>query len=302
MAKIAYKTIKFTAERLEAINFVANLVEEYAREKIRATARTIYYQLVTINMVTNEPKSYQWVTSLINDARLAGLIDWDHIVDMTREVDEPSQWDDPAEAMDSLAYWYRVPKWDNQEFYPVVLIEKDALKGVMAHTCRSYQVPLLSCRGYPSQTVMQDLATRLGHRVDSGQTPVVLYFGDHDPSGLNMTPDIEGRLEMFIGEGVEVKRMALNMDQVELYNPPPNPAKINDPRAKEYLRVHGPKSWELDALKPAVLRELLEVELYGLRDDGKYEEALEQEREGQRQLNLVKDNWERTIEYLDNEE
>ena len=55
----------------------------------------------------------------------------------------------------------------------------------------------------------------------------------------------------------EVVPIALTREQIRQYNPPPNPAKITDPRAKDFIALHGNTSWEVDALKPEVLNRLL---------------------------------------------
>lgn len=301
MPKIEYKKIKFTPDRLDIILFINGLVQEYARERMQVTARTIYYRLVTMNRVKNSLKSYKWVASLINDGRIAGIIDWNHITDMTREVWEPSEWDSPEDSMQASVYWYRIPKWDNQDYYPMVLIEKDALKGVFMRPCNEYQVPLLSCRGYNSQTEMWKLAQRLERRIEAGQQPIVFHFGDHDPSGVNMTEDIIKRLEFFVGESVEVRRIALTTDQIHEFNPPPNPAKIKDPRARAYIAEHGESSWELDALDPYTLRNLLVENIESVRDEDKLAESVAEEEEGKRIMLKVTAHWGEVVDWIESE-
>lgn len=72
-----------------------------------------------------------------------------------------------------------------------------------------------------------------------------------------MVRDIHDRLDMFLAS-VEVNKVALTMDQVEQYDPPPNPAKLTDSRAASYIAEHGEYSWEVDALPPDVLHNLIE--------------------------------------------
>lgn len=105
----------------------------------------------------------------------------------------------------------------------------------------------------------------------------VLYLGDHDPSGIDMTRDVRERLEMFSRSSFDVKRLALNMDQVEMWNPPENPAKTTDSRYEAYLLEFGESSWELDAVDPATLGGLVIKAVASLRDDELYEAALERE-------------------------
>lgn len=120
--------------------------------------------------------------------------------------------------------------------------------------------------------------------VDNGKTPVIIHLGDHDPSGIDMTRDIAERLALFSGHSVEVNRIALNKNQIEIYNPPPNPAKLTDSRANGYIQLHGYSSWELDALDPDVLSDLVEDAVLELRNDELWEEMVEEENKGKARL------------------
>jgi hypothetical protein len=104
----------------------------------------------------------------------------------------------------------------------------------------------------------------------------LLYLGDHDPSGEDMVRDIEERLGMF-GCELVVKKLALTMDQVEEHKPPPNPAKMTDPRAAEYVDKHGATSWEVDALPPDVLDDTIRQELDEIVDRELMDAVVEQE-------------------------
>lgn len=96
----------------------------------------------------------------------------------------------------------------------------------------------------------------------------MIYFGDHDPSGIDMTRDVLERLSLFSDiTPIEVHRIALNMDQVEELNPPENPAKLTDSRASSYVAKFGDSSWELDAVEPAELARLVEAKVLEFRDE-----------------------------------
>jgi hypothetical protein len=113
--------------------------------------------------------------------------------------------------------------------------------------------------------------------LNKGQRPVILHLGDHDPSGLDMTRDLSERLALFCGQEIEVRRLALNLDQVQQYNPPPNPAKTEDSRYPGYASQFGDESWELDALDPTVLAALVSDAIAELRDPEMWAEAIEEE-------------------------
>lgn len=292
MPKIEYVPKVFTSAHLDIIATADRICRDYANQGFDLTLRQLYYQFVARGHIANKQTEYKRLGSIINDARLAGLLDWNYIVDRTRNVRRLAHWDDPADVIASAAYGYRTDRWANQPHRVEVWIEKDALVGVIAGVCERNDIPYFSCRGYTSQSELWGAAQRMRRYDLAGQDPVVIHLGDHDhdPSGVDMTRDIRERLNLF-GAHVQVVRIALNMDQIRQYNPPPNPAKLTDSRASGYIREHGRSSWELDALDPATLDRLIEDEIWAYRDADLWTAAttaMERERE---LLTAVSDRW-----------
>lgn len=248
MRKIAYIKKKFHAESLCLIDKANTIIQDYSDQGYVLSLRQLYYQFVSRGWLDNTEKSYRNLGSLINDGRLAGLVPWDCLEDRTRHIRAVTTWDSPKEILEVAAESYRVDCWRDQNCYLEVWVEKDALLGVLEQVCTNWGVAYFSCRGYASQTAVWEASERLAHK----QNPVVLYLGDHDPSGLDMTRDLKLRFEVFDCD-VKVDRLALNQDQVDRYTPPPNPAKVTDARFTQYQKDHGDESWELDALEPSVL-------------------------------------------------
>ncbi len=194
--------------------------------------------------------------------------------------------------MQAVAQQYREDLWADQPQRIEVWIEKDALLGVIENGCNAFQVPYFACRGYSSQSEQYRAGKRiLGHFNDFGQETVILHFGDHDPSGIDMTRDNDERLTMFSEGHVEIHRLALNMDQVKKYRPPPNPAKLTDSRIEGYLAKHGNQSWELDALDPTVIDGLIRNEIRSLLDTEKWDAALANVKVERERLKAVADRW-----------
>ena len=137
-------------------------------------------------------------------------------------------------------------------------------------------MPYFSCRGYTSASEMWLAAQRLTMQEDAGKQTTVFHLGDHDPSGIDMTRDIQERLELF-GAGTLVSRIALTMDQVRQYDPPPNPAKMSDARYTSYAEKWGEECWELDALDPAVLADLVRDHVMDIVDQGRWSAVEERE-------------------------
>lgn len=212
MPKIEYKSIKFQQKSLELIRLVNQVVEEYQAQGYELTLRQAYYQLVARGYIPNNERSYKNIGNLINDGRLAGLIDWYSITDRTRNLRSNSHWDNPADVIASARYSYLLNKWDGQPNYVEVWVEKDALVDIVGQACRPLDTPYFSCRGYTSQLEMWSAAQRFISQ-DYRDNRVIIHLGDHDPSGIDMTRDIQERLQMF-GADVYVKRVALTMNQI----------------------------------------------------------------------------------------
>jgi hypothetical protein len=146
---------------------------------------------------------------------------------------------------------------------------------------------------------MWGAAQRLLEREQADKTTTIIHLGDHDPSGIDMSRDIQDRLELFHST-VSVRRIALTWDQVQEYSPPPNPAKATDSRYQSYSEQFGDESWELDALEPNAIVELIRSEVEGLIDRDAWETQADKQDTGRRQLSLVSNRWDETVTFLNN--
>lgn len=291
MPLICYKDHRFGAKALEHIEFANEIIARYAEQGLSLTLRQLYYRFVAADMFPNVERSYKNLGSLVNDARLAGLMDWEAIEDRGRNLIASSHWDDPSDIMASAARSYRIDKWAGQDYRVEVWVEKQALEAVVGMAAQPLDVAYYACKGYCSQSEMWRAAQRFKEYVEADQQPVIIHLGDHDPSGIDMTRDIADRLNDLFGVRVEVDRIALNMNQIEEYEPPPNPAKMSDSRAESYVAEHGDESWELDALEPDVLQRLITDTIVSYRDDDLWEEKVAEEAEARRSLQQASGCW-----------
>ncbi len=301
MPKIEYVPIRFSSSSLKIIERANQIISEYTAQGFDLTLRQLYYQFVSRDLIANKQQEYKRLGSIINDARLAGLIDWDCISDRTRNLRSVNHWKNPRSIIRSAADCFRIDKWANQPCRVEVWIEKDALLGVIEDICNEYGIGYFSCRGYVSQSEMWAAAQRIEEYNKQGQRVVLLHLGDHDPSGIDMSRDIRERLEMFtFKEGdFELKRIALNQEQIDWYGPPPNPAKTTDSRYENYIKVHGDESWELDALEPSVLVQLIRDKVTDCMDDLQWAEDCEKEEEMIEGLKKTALNWEQIEEFVE---
>lgn len=309
-----YEDHKFQASTMSLLNQVIAIVGEYDRQGYRMTLRQLYYQLVARaiswnvckvkgygkykkEIVTgqqvfeNKLSNYSMLSGLLTDARMAGLVDWDFIEDRVREASRPSEWSGIPAIIRTVLRQYRRPRWATQEKYVEVMVEKNALIGVLEPITEEYHTYITPNVGYSSTTAIHDAALRFEEAEEDDKECVLLYFGDHDPSGEDMVADVQRRLEKFEVE-VDVQKVALTMEQIRQYNPPPNPVKRSDSRANSYIAEHGEHSWELDALPPNVLVQLLRVNIEDNMDMDAYEKVIQQEEKDKRKLEkLIKDHF-----------
>lgn len=267
MSRQLYVDRNFKPASMRLIGLMNAIIEEYIADNYRLTVRQLYYQLVARGFIENTERSYQNTTALVNDAKLAGMMDWDAIEDRTRAFIRRSRWESAAEISRAAANNFHMDQWIGQKLRVVCIVEKEALAGVLERACHAYDVPLLAARGYPSGTVLREFcqtdvlpAIRASKAAGRMQRVIVLHLGDHDPSGIDMSRDLAKRIQLFSEDEFDVdelRRIALTMDQITAQKPPPNPAKQTDSRFTGYADKYGTKSWELDALKPHYLDKLL---------------------------------------------
>lgn len=296
--KEAFIRKRFSAVAGSIVKRAETVIREYQDAGYDMTLRQLYYQFIANDLfpdewlvvlpggqaTKNHERNYKKLGSILSDARMAGLIDWSAITDRTRSLCE---WHHETSVRDALARTlrnYTFDMWENQPVAVEVWVEKEALAGVFHQVCAKWDVPYFACRGYTSMSAAYEAYQRICTRADRGQRTLVLHFGDHDPSGIDMTRDITERLRLMLDPDVlgsdfancfEVRRMALNMDQVQAFDPPPSPAKITDSRAADYIERFGDDSWELDALDPTQLSKLAEDAIRLVIDDDLWEDMSE---------------------------
>jgi hypothetical protein len=323
MPKICYQPHVFSPDRLALIEKCDQICQSYAAQGYDLTLRQLHYRLVTqdlypddrrwlwtgkafvrdANGTKNAQPNYKWLGDLLADARMAGLIHWDIIVDRTRSLMGNRHWKKPSDLVQEASKNYAINKWENQEHYLEAWVEKDALEGVIGRICQEMDVPFFSCRGYTSLSSMWEAGQRLLERLQKGKTIHIIHLGDHDPSGLDMSRDIKERLDLFIGahmkgEKVHVLRVALNMPQIERLNLPPSPTKGGDSRTPEYEAKYGEDTWELDALEPAELSAIVERAVKMYRNETLWDKAVKLEQRGRKTLEAIFEGFPDVVKFL----
>lgn len=287
------------------ISKIIGIVEDYQQQGLMQTLRGYYYDLV--GFIPNSMEIYKRIGALITDLRYSGEIDWNAMEDRNRMVQIPSEWENVNSIIESAIYNYRLPRWSDQDIYLELFSEKDTMYPRLNPLTRKYHIPFNINRGYASSSVIYNLSKRLVEKIEEGKSIVLLYVGDHDPSGLDMIHDIRQRVTEFItgmsgyayDKMSEVRQeqileeldidfqiipVALTLDQVKKYKLPPNPAKLSDSRAEKYIKKYGKISWELDALKPQIMNKIVEEEILKHIDLDKYDAWIKKEKEQKKAL------------------
>lgn len=305
------------------LNKVNNILLDYKEQGYVLTLRQAYYQLVSRDIIPNTAKEYAKLSKLLTIGRMSGIVDWSSIEDRGRQPRLPYYVSGVRGALEDTIDQYRINRQQGQENYVEVCIEKDALSSIFSRVTNQYHVRLLVNKGYSSCSAMYNIYERIMNAYKQGATKAtILYFGDHDPSGIDMIRDVEDRVSEMLGKGsnkelikemlenaggyvdenedgeldispiFKVKQLALNMKQVRAYEPPENPAKIDDPRAKNYIENYGDSSWELDALQPSVLVDICKRGIESEIDVNLYNDMLETENDQKIVIGKFLENYE----------
>jgi hypothetical protein len=270
------------------INYVNGILSQYT---MKLTLRQVYYRLVAGYSYPNTKSAYNQLSKQLVKARKRGDIDETRIEDRSREfLGEDYGWDSPEDFvtyqfktfLDSPNYYAR-KMWTSQPEYVIIWVEKDALSRVISTVADKFNVVTCPSRGYASYTYIKEAIARL----PEDKHITILHFADHDPSGIDMTRDLEERFHNYSDLDIEVERIALTHNQVQYYELPPNPTKRADPRAKSYIAEYGNECRELDAIEPVELQRMVSEAIESHIDPDIWKqnwEQMQQEREELRTL------------------
>jgi hypothetical protein len=287
-------TVRYwTTTKEEVVEHIVQIVEEYEAEGYVLTLRQLHYQLVSNNWIVNHDTAYKKLGDILDDCRYAGIIDWEAVEDRGRVPHLLYQVDSVTEALEDTVEQYRRNRQEGQEKEVELWTEKDALSGILKRTTEKYQIRLVVNKGYTSSSAIYRAYQRVLKTILYGRQFVILYFGDHDPSGLDMVRDISDRLFFMLSNGrysstfedsgidlseaLRIVPIGLTKKQINQYNLPPNPTKLTDSRAKKYISKHGRTCWEVDALKPQTLTAIVESHIQNEIDMDLYNLMMETE-------------------------
>lgn len=246
------------------------------------TLRQIYYRCVTKKIIKNDKHSYKTMSRLLTKLRRLEVLSWDTMEDTTRRVSNKRGYEDASQYSKGI-----LRAFDNydrclvqgQENYCEIFLEKFALTRIVENIAWRYCVRVVTLRGQSSSTIVQEYSERARAAIDNGQHPVILHFGDLDPSGARIPVSIKDKLKKYHGVSIETKVVAMTPEHVLEYPASIDPLKKSDPNYKWFVRNFGDKAVELDAIHPRDLQSLIKDELAKVLDieDMLYQQEIQTE-------------------------
>ena len=254
--KRKFKDVKIPVETATLIRDINRIVGKFQKQGLILSIRQLFYQFVAEDVFPNKEKYYSKLSRVVTLGRRCGKIDHDMFEDRLRIERVAHRYDHAVER--------KVFDNPHEGFVePEIWIEKYALAGIVEQVCGPLCVTYVPCEGQISDNVAWRFSKRY---FESGRNLQILYLGDHDPSGLQIYKSICNMIGTYKVDMVP-KRIAITKEQIKKFNPPPNPSKMSDSNFRKYVNQHGPHSYEVDALNPKTLRDIIKAEILKLRKE-----------------------------------
>ncbi len=244
------------------------LKEQYKIEGA-LTARRCYYILLAKGLV--KPKGYNGLDRQMVEWREDGLLDWKIITDKSRRIDQRLTWHNADQSFWYGMRTYREDSMEYQDKYVVVWIEKDAISANVGQITYDIDVPLIIGRGWNSATYIYKAVERFKEK---DKEVVILYISDLDPEGEHIPKIVERKLHKYGYHNFRLDKIAINEKEVKKYKLPDNigfsisrkAGHWNKAYVQDYIKKHGERQVELDAMSVVDLNNLLDTELRRLID------------------------------------
>ena len=265
-----------------------DLIYAWAQEHKPVTVRQLYYRLSTLDAVPKTEAGYKAVGRLCTLMRKRGEIPYEYFADSTRWQRKPRTFNNMQDALNDTATHYRRALWQEQQGVVEIWIEKEALVGVIFEVTSEWDVGLMPVKGYPSQTYLHAAGKSINAATSAGKKSHIFYFGDYDPSGVDIFRNIAEQLKIFAPDAdLEISRVAVTEAQIRYLQLPSRPTKRSDSRAKGFSDI----SVELDAIEPSVFRDMVRNCIFSIIDRRTLEETLKIEKLEQESINMFVSNF-----------
>ncbi len=244
------------------------------------TERALFYQLIPVTGTHwerggkhkgEQVNVYQALGRILKWMRIDNMIPRNWIKDSHRILTVKQGWDDMndfvSDQLDFSFFQYNRCVAQDQPRYVEIWVEKDAVLDRVKPAADEFCRRVMVCRGYNSITFQADFYLRAKAAQEQGQIPTVLYFGDWDPSGVNMIYAAMQTIRKELGlGGIEYIRCGINPEHFAQLKKAPVPLKTTDKRAIPFIKRYGTTAYELDAFHPEVLSALVRDSIIAFTD------------------------------------
>lgn len=291
---MARREFKWTDKQISKLEKVKEIFEQWANY-LPLTLRQVFYQLVSKEIIENTVSQYTMLSNLLKHARIDGLISWENMTDRVRTFYSGIGWKDKNEFIENhlnrFLENYERHLMNKQDKFIEVWLEKDALSSIFSHLTSQYCISTVVCRGFASVTFLNAFSDRVKYYQSIGKKPVMLYFGDFDPSGAEMLPAMKETVTKEMGTNdIEFKRIALTKQDIVDYSLPHNAkaVKKSDTRYKKFVEKFGEYAIELDALPPNILEQKIKTAIENEIDIDLFNSQMEIEKQEVESLTSIK--------------
>ena len=249
-------------------------MRQLIKSQFPMTCRQVFYAMVSRGWIEKKESEYKNVVCrLLAIMRRDGTLPYYMIADSTRWMRKPTTYNNLGDFLKITAETYRRSVWADIPHYVEVWLEKEALAGVLYEETEKWDVPLMVTRGYPSISFLYEAAMSIKN---TGKPTTIYYFGDRDPSGVDIPRVVEKELRKFlpIEQTFNFSIEAVTERQIIEMNLQTRPTKKSDARSKNFTGG----SIEVDAIPPNDLRELVQKCITRHIDAGALQGLLDTER------------------------
>lgn len=268
---------------------LAFVATQVALQQQPITLRGLMYQIVSSGWLPSTDKEhYNRLGRLMTGLREAGIVPFSWIVDNVRQTDKPSSWAGLKDFAQTVRRAYRKSFWGEQPDYVHVIVEKDAIAGVLSPVTREYDVSLSPIRGYVSLSFAHAIAEQWN---DIDKPIHAYYLGDFDASGFDLERDLREKLARYCDHQFHWTRLALNKEDFAAYDLIPLAPKKSDRRYAKFVAQHGCDCAELDAIPANDLRERLSEAILSHIDQDAWTRLQEVERVEKESIDQLAGAW-----------
>lgn len=282
----AYETsrIKRTRRTHAQLGSLLDAIRAEINGKDRMTIRHLFYRLSNnVKAIEKTENAYKNLCSHLSIWRKSGEIPYRTFVDSTRWHYGSEGHDSIEDALANCAATYRKNLWLQSPHRVEVWCEKETIAGLIHNQAALFGVRVFVCRGFASLSSLHDAAEDFRHHIEDGREVHILYFGDHDPSGVLVDATIRRNMAKLFNIEVDLQRVTVKPDHIRQFSLPTRPTKRGSSHSKDFVG----ESVEIDAMEPDTIKELVAQSIERFIDPRELEVLKAAETEERKQIEVL---------------